>query len=312
MASRDWLEKDYYKVLGVAKSASKDEIRKAYRKLAQQYHPDANKHDAAAEARFKEISEAHSVLSNEEKRREYDQIRSLQDAGGQRWYGFNPGRGGGNVRINIGDLFGNEGAGGDVGSLFDDLFGFGARGPQRGGDLETEVELDFEDAMNGTTVTLPGGTKARIPAGVAKGARVRVAGRGQAGPNGGPSGDMFVKVRVKPHPIFEWSDSGQLLVKLPVTFAEAALGAKVAVPTPEGSVTLKIPAGTANGKVMRVKGKGAPRGRGDLLVRIEVQVPQKLSNKEKELLEKFAEIHKDSPRAHLDAFADKRRSKAAS
>ena len=304
MSQRDWFQKDYYATLGVTKEASKDEIKKAYRKLAQKYHPDANKDDATAETRFKEISEAHSILSNDEKRKEYDQMRQFVDAGGERFYGFGPNRGGGNVRVNIGDLFGD---GADAG-LFEDLlggFGFRQRGPRPGPDLETEVRLDFEDAVNGTTVSL-NGSKVKIPSGVGDGARIRVPGRGGEGQDGGPRGDLYVRVRVAPHDIFSMGKDGALHVTVPVTFTEAALGAKVEVPTMDGSVTVKIPSGTQSGKTLRVKGRGIPRargGQGDLLVKVEVQVPQKLSRKEKELLEAFEEAHKGSPREHLEAFA---------
>ncbi|MFN2526514.1 MAG: DnaJ domain-containing protein, partial [Actinomycetota bacterium] len=184
MAQRDWVEKDYYKVLGVPKTATKEDIKKAYRKLAQKHHPDTNKSDGQAEARFKEISEAHSVLSNEKKRAEYDEMRRLIEAGGHRFYGFGPRSGGGNVRVTVGDvedLFGGEGG------LFEDLLGgFGFRaGRQQGADLETEVELDFERAMEGASVTLESGTKVRIPPGVRSNARVRVAGKGRPGAGGG-------------------------------------------------------------------------------------------------------------------------------
>jgi molecular chaperone DnaJ len=301
------MEKDYYKTLGVSQTASKDEIKKAYRKLAQKYHPDANKGDATAEERFKEVSEAYAVLSNEEKRREYDEMRALVRSGGHRIYGGVPG-GGGNVRINIGDLFG-DGVGEEgfnIGDLFGGGGGFGfSRRPQQGTDLETEVTLPFEDAVNGTTVTLPQGTKVRIPPAVADGARIKVAGRGESGANGGPPGDLYVRVRVEPHPIFSMGPDASLNVRLPLTFPEAALGAKVKVPTLEAPVTLKIPAGTPNGKTFRVKGAGASKrkgGRGDLYAKVEVQVPKKLSKKEKELLEEFAAIHEENPRAFMEAY----------
>jgi molecular chaperone DnaJ len=303
MAQRDWFQKDYYAVLGVDKTASKDEIKKAYRKLAQKHHPDANKDDKDAEARFKEVSEAHSILSNDEKRKEYDHMRRFVDAGGERRYGFGPNRGNGNVRVNIGDLFGD---GADAG-LFEDLlggFGFRQRGPRAGSDLETEVQLAFEDAVNGTTVSL-NGSKVNIPPGVGHGARIRVSGRGGQGQDGGPRGDLYVNVHVVPHEIFSMGKNGALHVTVPVTFTEAALGSKIEVPTMDGSVTVKIPAGTQSGKTLRVKGRGVPTarsGRGDLLVKVEVQVPQKLSRKEKDLLEQFEEAHKGSPREHLEAF----------
>jgi molecular chaperone DnaJ len=305
MAQRDWAEKDFYKILGVSKDASKAEIKKAYRKLAQKYHPDANKGDPEAETRFKEVSEAHSILANDEKRREYDQLRSFVESGGRRWVGFDPGGGGGNVRINIGDLFGDDP---ERGGLFDDLlggFGFRSRPPRKGQDLETEVTLTFEQAVHGTTVSLPQGGKTKIPAGVRDGARIRVPGKGAPAPDGGQPGDLFVRVHVEKHPVFGSGKNGDLTVELPVTIAEAALGAKVEVPTLEEPVTVKIPAGTGNGRILRVRGRGGDRpggGRGDLLVKVKVEVPKKLSRREKELLEQFAGVHKKSPRAHLDPY----------
>ncbi|HEX2195425.1 MAG TPA: DnaJ C-terminal domain-containing protein [Actinomycetota bacterium] len=295
MAQRDWLEKDYYKVLGVSSTASKDEIKKAYRKLAQKYHPDANKGDAAAEARFKEISEAHAVLSNDEKRKEYDEIRRF---GGDRGFGFAPG-GGRRVRVDIGDLFGG-GSGVDLGDLFG---GFGFRGPAKGPDAEAQAVLSFEQAVEGATIELASGTKVRIPPAVTDGQRIRVPGKGAAGPQGGEPGDLYVNVKVRPHPLFAQGSDGDLVVEVPVTFPEAALGANVVVPTLDGQVTVKVPPGTQNGKTLRVRGKGGPRprgGQGDLLVKIAVEVPRKLSRKEREALERFAEVHDASPRAHLE------------
>ena len=303
MAQRDWADKDYYKVLGIDKTASKDDVKRAYRKLAQKNHPDANKGDAAAEARFKEISEAYSILSNDQKRAEYDQMRKLIEAGGDRFYGFTPG--GDNVRVNIGDLFGNGGGS----SVFDDLiggFGFRQRAPQRGADLESEVTLSFDDAISGATMTLESGTKVRVPAGVKNGARIRVPGKGQAVPGGQP-GDLYVRVNVQPHAIFSSAGNGDIALTVPVTYPEAALGAKIDVPTLDGSVTVKVPPGTNSGKTLRVRGRGAPRpkgGHGDLLVKIEVEVPRKLSRREREALERFAEVHDSSPREHLERYMD--------
>lgn len=310
MAQRDWAQKDYYKVLGVPKDASKEDIKRAYRKLAQKYHPDANKGDSQAETRFKEISEAHAVLSNREKRAEYDEMRRLFEAGGDRIYGYGP-EGGGGVRINIGDLFGNEG----TGSLFEDLLGgVGFRTQRQGADLESEVTLSFDEAISGSTLTLENGARVRIPPGVGDGARIKVAGKGRPGLQGGPAGDLYVRVHVSPHPIFGRGKNGNLELIAPVTFTEAALGAKVEVPTLDGSVTVKVPSGTPSGKVLRVKGRGAPRprgGHGDLLVTIEVQVPQKLSRKEKALLEEFAALHDESPRDHLKRYMGDRPARAS-
>jgi molecular chaperone DnaJ len=314
MSQREWMEKDYYKVLGLTKDASKEDIKKAYRKLAQRYHPDANKGDAAAEARFKEISEARSILSNDSKRAEYDQMRSFVEAGGQRFYGFQPGGGQGNVRVNIGDL-GDIFGGGGGGGFFEDLLGgMGGRG-RAGADAETEVSLSFDDAIRGTTVALNDGSRVRIPAGVGEGARIKVTGKGQAGLGGGRAGDLYVRVHVVPHPVFQMGKNGDLTVRLPVTYTEAALGAKVEVPTLDQAVTVKIPPGTPDGKKLRVKGKGSPKrggGLGDLLVQIEVQVPQKLSRAEKEALQRFAEVHEGTPRAHLETYMARGKAKEAS
>jgi molecular chaperone DnaJ len=273
MAQNDWMDKDFYSVLGVSKEAPKDDIKRAYRKLAQKYHPDANKGDKDAEQRFKGISEAHSVLSNDDKRREYDQMRAFVDAGGQRFYGFRPGAGQGNVRINvedIEDLFGGRAGDAGGGGLFEDLFGFGARGRQRQGrDIETEITLDFEDAVGG---------------------------------------DLYVRVHVRPHELFELGGDGDLVVRLPLTIAEAALGAKIKVPTLDEPVTVRVPAGSNSGKTLRLRGRGAPRqggGTGDLLVRIEVEVPAKLSRDEKRLLEEFRASHRDSPRKHMESWLRK-------
>lgn len=302
MSQRDWADKDYYATLGVGKDATKDEIKRAYRKLAQKYHPDANKGDSSAEVRFKEISEAHSVLSNDEKRAEYNEFRRLVEAGGERIYGFGPNQGGG-VRVNIGDIFGDE----RVGSIFDDLLG-GGRGfgfrPQ-GQDLETETTLSFDDAVQGASLTLNTGTTIRVPPGVTDGARIKVAGKGGPASNGGSPGDLYVRVHVEDHPVFGRGKNGDILLILPLTFTEAALGAKVEVPTIDGSVTVKVPAGSNSGKVLRVKGRGAPRqrgGTGDLLVKLNVEVPQKLSKSHKDLLRRLAELDDDSPRRHLEGF----------
>jgi molecular chaperone DnaJ len=309
MASRDWLEKDFYKVLGVDEKATKEEIKRAYRKLAQKYHPDANKGDATAERRFKEISEAHSILSNDQKRKEYDELRRYAGAGGSP-FGFRPG-GGRDVHVDIGDLFG-----GDVGDIFGDIFGFGPRG-RRGGDLETEAHLSFEDAVEGTTFELANGTRVRVPPGVSDGARIKVAGKGGPGPAGSPPGDLYVRIHVADHPLFKLLRNGDVEIPLPITIAEAALGAKMQVPTLDGVVTLKVPAGTRSGKVLRVKGKGGARSggtRGDLLARVEIEVPQKLTRRERELLEEFDREHKHSPRAHFERYTSRGgpRAKAAS
>jgi molecular chaperone DnaJ len=306
MSQRDWMDKDFYKVLGVSKDASKDDIKRAYRKLAQKYHPDANKGDAVAEQRFKEISEAHSILSNDEKRREYDELRRMVEAGGRRFYGFTPGGDPGSVRVNvedIGDLF----SGGGGGGLFDDLFGFGGRRQRRGRDRETTITLPFEDAVSGTTVTLDHGARVRIPPGVGDGAMIKVAGKGERPAGSGIAGDLYVRVHVRPHDIFELTKDGDLVVRLPISLAEAALGAKVQVPTLDGPVTVKIPPGTNTGRTLRLRGRGVPKqsGAGDLLVKVEVEIPKKLSKKERQLLEEFQRVHQESPRGHLEGYMRK-------
>ena len=370
---REWFEKDYYAVLGVPKNADRSEIRKAYRKLAQQHHPDARGGDPAAEERFKEISAAYDVLGDDEKRKAYDRVREMGASG------FGPGMGGaggagwpGGVRyeqVNVDDL----------GDLFGGLFGGGGgragrgRGrPRRGADLETQVTISFDEAMNGTTVPVridggavcsrcggngaePGTTpktcptcggrgeiaenqgffsmsrpcptcggsgrivetpctrcggsgaerrtrtlNVKIPAGVKGGARIRLAGKGEPGGAGATPGDLFVKVHVTRHEVFG-RKGDDLTVELPITFPEAALGAQVEVPTLNGPVKLKIPAGTPSGKTFRVKGRGAPRkgGHGDLLAKVRVDVPEKLSREEKDLLKQLREASEDSPRKRL-------------
>ena len=375
---REWFEKDYYGVLGVAKNASAAEIKKAYRKLAQQFHPDANPGNADAETRFKEISAAYDVLGDEDKRKRYDEVR---DMGASGFGGFGPGGAGaagwpggaggpgGTRYVNVEDL-------GDVGDLFGGLFGGGGRSrgratrPQRGTDLETEVKVSFEDAMAGTTVPVkitgpsvcrtchgsgaaPGTSpsvcpvcggagevavnqgffsmsqpcrncnatgrivetpcptckgsgserrsrtfKVKIPAGVKDGARIKLAGRGEPGPAGGQPGDLYVRVKVAQDDVFG-RKGDNLTLTLPVSYPEAALGANVQVPTLNGPVTLKVPAGTPSGKTFRIKGKGAPRksGAGDLMVTVEVDVPRKLSKEEKQLLQDLQDVQKASPRS---------------
>ncbi|MFB3737930.1 MAG: molecular chaperone DnaJ [Candidatus Velamenicoccus archaeovorus] len=374
---REWFEKDYYQVLGVAKNASQAEIKKAYRKLAQRYHPDANPGDATAEERFKEISAAYDVIGDEAKRTQYDQVREMASSGfGPGGFpGPGPGAGGpGGRRVRFEDI----GFGADLGDLFG-MFTGGAgrrRAPARGADLETEVRIAFDQAMQGTTVPVRvqgpapcprcGGSGAepgtspttcpqcagagvvsvnqgffqmtqpcpqchgsghvvehpcttcrgsgsvrttrsfqvKIPAGVNDGARIRLPGKGEPGPAGGRPGDLYVSVRVAPHRVFG-RKGNDLTLTLPITFAEAALGANVQVPTLNGAVTLKVPAGTQNGQTFRIRGKGAPKrgGQGDLLVKVDVQVPKKLSREEKQLLRQLKELETESPRRRLGVEA---------
>jgi molecular chaperone DnaJ len=382
LSTKDFLEKDYYKVLGVSKTASADEIKKSYRKLARKYHPDANKGDSSAEERFKEISEAYNVLSDDKRRKEYDEARSLF-GGGVRMPGSGGTRGGaGGYNFDLGDLFGSSGSGGAGGRLGDILGGVfgggrtsGTQRPRRGADVETEATLSFSEAVDGTTVTLQlagegpcktcmgtgakAGTvprvcpecqgtgassrnvgtfafsepcrtcrgrgmvvddpcqacsgsgramssrtiQARIRAGVGDGQRVRIAGKGAPGERGGPAGDLYVRVHVKPHPVFGRSGHN-LTVTVPVTFAEATLGAEIKVPVHGGMpVNLRIPPGTPNGRTFRVPGKGVRRTdstRGDLLVTINVQVPKNVDGQAKEALESFRKLTAgDDPRSEL-------------
>jgi molecular chaperone DnaJ len=353
---REWLEKDYYKVLGVTKDASDKDVARAYRKLAKQYHPDAN---PGSEERFKEISAAYEVIGDHAKRKEYDEVRTMSESG----FAGNPFAGGapGATTFRVDDL----------GDLLGNIFGRGGRrgrqtttgaAPQRGQDVEAELHLSFADAVKGATTTVnvtseapcstcggsgaaPGsapavcqvcggrgvvnenqgmfsfshpcvacggsgmrvevpcpacaghGTemrarqvKVRVPAGVSNGQRIKVKERGGAGRHGGPPGDLFVVVRIAPHPIFTQKGK-DLAVKVPVTFAEAALGTTVSVPTLNGkSVTLKVPPGTRSGKVFRVTGEGVPGAgkAGDLLVTFEVEVPAKLTADERRAVEALA------------------------
>ncbi|WP_238009190.1 molecular chaperone DnaJ [Dactylosporangium sp. AC04546] len=407
MSSKDWLEKDFYAVLGVTKSASTDEIKKAYRKLARELHPDRNPNNAAAEERFKAVSEAYDVLSDERRRKEYDEMRSLFGAGQFRRNaraGGPAGAGG----FDFTDLFGNgaagaprtgAGAGGSGdrrfgGAGFSDLFssifsggGGGAAGAPagrrtRGRDVETEVVLNFADAVQGATLPItlrtpgtcdtchgngaaPGSSprtcpkcrglgvvstnqgsfsftepcrecqgvgtivdekcpechgtggvtktrtiNVRIPAGVADGQRIRLAGRGEPGARGGSAGDLFVLIKVRPDPVFGRAGD-DLTLTVPVTFAEAALGADLRVPTLDATVLLRVPPGTPSGRTLRVRGKGVTRrdgNVGDLLVTIDVHVPAELSEEARKALTDFAAAAPPAPRERLDAIARERSS----
>jgi len=379
VSTKDFLEKDYYKALGVSKTATADEIKKSYRKLARKYHPDANTGDPKAEERFKEISEAYNTLSDAKRRKEYDDARSLFGSGGFR----PPGQGGqGGFSFDLGDLFGSgttTNSGGRLGDLFGGMFGGGRAGtqtrPRRGADVETETTLSFHDAIDGSTVALrltgegacptchgtgaksgsvprvcpncqgTGQTsrnlgsyalsepcreclgrglvvddpcpdcsgsgramssrtiQARIPAGVSDGQRIRLRGKGAPGERGGPPGDLYVRVHVKPHPIFGRSGAN-LTVTVPITFTEATLGAEIKVPSLRGvPVGVRIPAGTPNGRTFRARGKGARRKdgtNGDLLVTVAVQVPQNLNGSARQALESFRDATAgEDPREEL-------------
>jgi molecular chaperone DnaJ len=296
---REWLEKDYYAVLGVKSGASAKEIKQAYRKLAQKYHPDKTSGDAAAEARFKEINEAYEVIGDPEQRKEYDHAREMGY--------FVGGPGGAQQYVRVEDLLGGR----PGGSPFDllgglgDLFGRQTSRPRGGDDLTAEMHLSFHDAVSGATKTINVGGQAvtvKIPKGVNDGARIRVRGHGGPGRSGGPAGDLYVTVHVAEHPIYG-RIGRNLTIDVPITFIEAALGAEINVPTLDGKVRLRIPAGTQTGKTFRVRGHGiedAKGGKGDLLVTVSVTVPEQLTDEGKELLRQFRLKNPDyNPRSHL-------------
>ena len=293
-AQREWFEKDYYGVLGVSSTASPKEITKAYRKLARSHHPDAK---GGNEERFKEVSAAYDVLGDDAKREEYDEARRIGPSAAG---GFASGADGFNVHFDDFD---------DLSGMFGNLFGRGQRGPvsMRGVDQETRIHLGFRDAIDGATtnVLLVGAAdgdrrqvKVRIPPGVDNGQRIRLAGKGGAGRNGGPNGDLYVVVEVAPDSMFGRKGKHLTLV-IPVTFPEAALGSEIKIPTYDHStVTLKIPPGTKSGTTFRVKGRGVvtTKSTGDLLVTLEIAVPAELSPKERAAIEALSEVTDWSPR----------------
>jgi molecular chaperone DnaJ len=291
MAAKDLYEKDFYAILGVDKKAGADEIKKKYRSLARELHPDKTKGDDALEEKFKAVSEAYDILSDPKKRAEYDEARALFERGGFRGPMGGQGQGG-----DFSDLFG----GGSPNDIFANLFGGGGvrRGPRKGQDLQTESTITFKEAVFGTTLELklstdggkPQTITARVPAGVNDGAKIRVKGKGAPG-EAGP-GDLFILLHVKQHPVFS-RKAENILLTLPVTFVEATLGADIKVPTLDGEeVTVRIAPGTPNGRTLRVKGRGIKKGSitGDLLATIDVQVPQKIEGEASEALKKFAEV----------------------
>jgi curved DNA-binding protein len=319
--------RDYYDILGVDRNASEKDIKRAYRKLAREFHPDVNPGDKTAEDKFKEINEAHEVLSDPEKRSKYDQLganwrqwqRTGHDPGNfdwSQWFaGGAPGGGPGGVRVewsgDIGDLFGGGGRGG-FSDFFSAIFGsmggaqntgtrFGGGAPPRatrGQDLEARAEITLEEAAQGTTRTLErdDGRKIRvkIPAGARTGSKIRVTGKGGAGYGGSPPGDLYLNIHVRPHPVFE-RQGDDLRCDVIVDLYTAVLGGEVQVDTLNGRVSLKIPPGTNSGKVFRLRGKGMPnprkpKQRGNLLATVQVQVPQKLTARERELFEELAHL----------------------
>jgi molecular chaperone DnaJ len=301
VAAKDLYEKDYYQILGVTKSADGAAIKKQYRKLARELHPDKTKGDKKLEDRFKAVSEAYDILSDDKKRREYDDARETFKSGRippnmQGGQGFNGG--------DFTDMFG---PGGDI---FSSLFG-GAR-QRHGADLQTEASILFKDAIYGTELNLrlqPQGSAAmnittRVPAGIKDGAKIKIKGRGAPGAAG--PGDLYVTVHVTPHPIFSRKDEN-IHLTLPVTFAEAALGADIKLPTLDGDeVTVRIAPGTPSGRTLRVKGRGVKKGSqaGDLMITIDVCVPQRVEGAAKKAIEDFADATKDfDPRADLNTRA---------
>ncbi|CAL8899583.1 molecular chaperone DnaJ [Kocuria varians] len=341
MASQDWIDKDFYSVLGVSKDASQADVKKAYRKLARKYHPDQNPGDAAAEKRFKDITEANSVLSDPEEREQYDAIRAM--GSGARFTAGGPGGAGGSAGGGFEDIFGdlfNGGGGGGRrryttysggGGGFEDLFaqfgggqgggfggqsGFGAQGgfsgyqapPAKGEDIHTTTTIPLRSAYNGTTVKLRRGngqtTTVRVPKGVKDGQRLKIAGKGHTGPGG--NGDLFVTVKVKEHPFFT-REGLDVHVTVPVSVPEAGLGATVQVPTLDGGhVNVKIPAGTSSGRRMRVKGKGFTSGSstGNMIVTVQIVLPAAINDAARQALEDFAAATEDfDPRADLGAQA---------
>ena len=306
MASQDWFSKDFYAALGVPKTADEATIKKAYRQLAKESHPDRNPGDTKAEQRFKEGTEAYTVLSDSDQRKQYDSIRAM--GGGAR---FQAGAGGAQGFEDVfGGMFGGGGSAQAGAGGFEDILGqmfgggAGRRGPQKGNDIAAVTEVSFREAAEGAAVTLGldgQRVSTRLPTGVQDGQKIRVPGKGRAGGNGGPPGDLLLTVRVAKHPVFS-SDGLNLRVTVPVTYAEAALGATVDVPTLTGDkVSVKVPAGTASGQILRVKGRGlhARDKTGDLHVAIQVDVPRKLSREAKRTVETLAAQLKDNPRESL-------------
>ena len=313
-AQRDWFEKDYYAVLGVAKDATDKEITKTYRKLARKFHPDTNPNNTSAEEKFKDISAAYDVLGDESRRKEYDEVRRA----GPSAFGMNGARGAGHGGFSGGQPFDMGGT--DISDLISQMFG-GGRGrggvdPRRGTDLEASLDISFVDAVTGTTTSLrlstdgeskPREVNVRIPAGVDNGQRIRIKGRGEPGRSGAPAGDLLLTCNVAAHHLFG-REGKNLTVQLPITFTEAALGANIEVPTLDGStVTLRLKAGTQAGSRHRVKGKGiiANDDFGDLIVSVEVVVPKDLTDKQKKLLQQFDDICDESPRSHLFSSSTK-------
>ena len=312
---------DYYQVLGVSRTASKEEIRKAFKKIARENHPDVKPDDSAAAEKFKQAAEAYDVLGDDEKRKKYDQFgenwKHAQEGGFPGGGGGSPFRSGGPVDIDLRDLFGG-GGGVDLESLFGGMFGGGAGGTrarpqaraQKGQDLKTTIMVPFEVAARGgeheLTLSMGGNIQrlsVKIPAGIESGKSIRLSGQGQPGINGGPAGDVLVTVNVAPHPFFR-REGNNLIVDVPVTVSEAILGGKIDVPTLEDSVVvMTLPPGTSSGAKLRLKGKGflnlKTKVQGDQIVVIKIQVPKGLDDRSIELLQEFTELNPQSVREGL-------------
>lgn len=296
-------KRDYYEVLGISKSASDDEIKKAYRKLAVKYHPDKNPGDKEAEAKFKEINEAHDVLSDKQKRARYDQFghAGVGGAGGNPFAGGGNPFAGGNFNFNGQSFNFDFGGGGAFDDILGSLFGFGgnARRARRGADYQTSVTLAFEDAIFGTTeqVSVNGkDMKVKIPAGIDDGMSIKLKGKGGPAPEGGAEpGDLYVKVRVKPHKHLT-REGAIILSEEKISMVDAALGCEIEVETVDGTVTMKVPAGTQSGTPFKLSGHGVPfradGDRGPHIVTVTVETPKNLSRKQKELLEEFKKTKK--------------------
>lgn len=287
-------KRDYYEVLGVSKNASDDEIKKAYRKLAIKYHPDKNPGDKAAEEKFKEVSEAHEVLSDKQKRARYDQFGHAGVGGGAGAAG-NPFQNG-EFNFNGQQFNFDFGGGGGLDDILGSIFGFGGghRRPARGADLRTTVTLSFEEAVFGTTKTITADgkeLKVKIPAGIDDGMSIRLSGKGGAAPSGGQRGDLYVFIRVKPHKHLT-REGNIILSEVRISMVDAALGTTVDVETVDGNISMKIPAGTQSGTPFKLSGHGVPLmrsdgNRGPHIVTVIVETPRNLSKRQKELLEEF-------------------------
>lgn len=312
--------KDYYSVLGINKSATSDEIKKAFRKLAVKYHPDRNPDNKSAEEKFKEISEAYEVLGDTEKRKKYDQFGRYWQQAGAKQPGQSPwGSQGTKTNVNnfnfgdygsfdefINDLLGRP-FGGSSRSTSGFNQGFNTQSPSssaKGSDIEQNISLSYSQAYHGveTKLTLSAETvNVKIPAGAKNGTKIRLRGKGQMNPLSKQRGDLYLKVELKPHDFFQFEDD-KLVCEVPITPYEAVLGGEVNVPTPQGDVKVKIPAGIRQGQSLRLKGKGWSNAKGDygdLLVKISIVTPQNISSQEKEYYEKIKEINKDNPRSSL-------------